>query len=316
MNTSEKLFDTYFNLLVSKVESISEDWEQPWIRLKGFAPRNLRGNKYNAGNAFFLSLLSEWKGYTLPVFFTFLQAKQENVLICKGESSFPVVFYRRYVVHKETGHSIPEDEYNLLSKDEKEDYKFKFTLNYYKVFNIEQTNFSEVHPERFQKIADEANQRMPETNDYSHEALNELLHSWYCPIRVQRSNKACYAPTLDYIVLPLKEQFARAEQFYSTMLHEMAHSTGHKDRLNRDLRGKEDCYAKEELVAELTAAVTGSLLGISVTPDPNNASYLKHWLKVLKEEPKFLFSLFSMVNKASSLILQKVEEEEPTEMQA
>jgi antirestriction protein ArdC len=101
-----------------------------------------------------------------------------------------------------------------------------------------------------------------------------------------------------------EEIFLAGQEFYSTMLHEMAHSTGSKNRLNRlggSAFGSED-YAKEELVAELTAALIGHSLGFNTRVRENNAAYLSSWLKSLKEEPKFLVSVLSDVSKAAQMI--------------
>lgn len=90
-------------------------------------------------------------------------------------------------------------------------------------------------------------------------------------------NRAAYSPTGDYIVLPEVGQFDRASDYYATRAHESAHWTGHPSRLGRDLTGRfgTDCYAAEELVAELSAAFTCAHLGISTVPRPDHAAYLR-----------------------------------------
>jgi hypothetical protein len=102
----------------------------------------------------------------------------------------------------------------------------------------------------------------------------------------------------------LKGQFKDGESFYSTLLHEMAHSTGTESRLNRDLMNtfQSAGYAKEELVAELTAAVTCQSLGIVSSLRAENAQYLKSWLRSLNEEPKFILSVLTNVSKAMNMI--------------
>lgn len=66
-------------------------------------------------------------------------------------------------------------------------------------------------------------------------------------------------------------------------------------------------YAREELVAELTSALCGAILGFSVAPRTENAAYLKHWLTQLKEEPTYLFDILVDVNKAARMIIDRIE---------
>ena len=90
----------------------------------------------------------------------------------------------------------------------------------------------------------------------------------------------------------------------------MAHSTGSPQRLNRTFGSffGDALYAREELVAELTAALCGAFFGYAAAPQENNAAYLKHWLTKLKEEPAFLVEILGDVNKAAKMIADKVTE--------
>ena len=108
------------------------------------------------------------------------------------------------------------------------------------------------------------------------------------------------------LLLPLKSQFKDGESFYGTELHEMGHSTGVKNRLNRKGFYENDKfnYGREELVAELISALSGVYLGISVTVREENAAYLKSWCKAIKEEPKFLFTVLADAIKGSKFIAQ------------
>ena len=98
------------------------------------------------------------------------------------------------------------------------------------------------------------------------------------------------------------------------LLHEIAHSTGHPDRLDRlkeSSYGDAD-YAREELVAELTAALCGAMLGFATTPREENAAYLKGWLEELQKEPTYLFDILTDVNRAARMISERLEDAEPT----
>lgn len=258
-----------------------------------------------------LLFYTEQMNFSLPVFLTFNQAKAEELNINKGARSFPVFYWFKFVVHKETKKSIKYEEYCKLTKAEQEQYKVIPQMKYYNVFNIDQTDFAEKHPERYGRM-----KRGEQAENYSDgmmcEALDELVYmqNWHCPIKIQYSDSAFYVPSTDYIVCPEKSQFPQGMEFYGTLLHEMAHSTGSAGRLNRTFGAHfgDALYAREELVAELTSALCGAFFGYAATPQENNAAYLKHWLGKLKEEPTFLVEILGDVNKAARMITDKVTE--------
>ena len=193
------------------------------------------------------------------------------------------------MVHKETKKTIKYEEYRKLPATEQENYKVIPQMKYYNVFNIDQTDFAEKQPERYERM-----KKGEQPEDYSdgmiYEALDELvyLQNWYCPIKVQYSDSAYYSPSSDHIICPQREQFPQGAEYYGTLLHEMAHSTGSPQRLNRTFGSffGDALYAREELVAELTAALCGAFFGYAAAPQENNAAYLKHWLTKLKERTR------------------------------
>lgn len=143
-------------------------------------------------------------------------------------------------------------------------------------------------------------------------------NEWLCPIEIKLSDSAHYSPARDQIVLPAKLQYKQASDaegvyrdgmsFYATALHEMTHSTGTANRLNRDLSTKfgSPKYAKEELVAELTAAIVGQQLGFDKKISDDNVKYLNGWINILKEEPRFILNVLGDVGKASTLIMEQI----------
>ena len=299
-STIEKIAPMFTDLLIKKIECLKTDWQKPWIAsLEQGLPRNIRGTLYNGGNVLMLLFYTEFMKFTLPVFLTFNQAKEEDLSVCKGARSFPVYYWFKFVVHKETKKTIKYEEYRKLPATEQENYKVIPQMKYYNVFNIDQTDFAEKQPEDY-------------SDGMIYEALDELvcLQNWYCPIKVQYSDSAYYSPSSDHIVCPQREQFPQGAEYYGTLLHEMAHSTGSPQRLNRTFGSffGDALYAREELVAELTAALCGAFFGYATAPQENNAAYLKHWLTKLKEEPAFLVEILGDVNKAAKMIADKVTE--------
>ena len=299
-STIEKIAPMFTDLLIKKIECLKTDWQKPWIAsLEQGLPRNIRGTLYNGGNVLMLLFYTEFMKFTLPVFLTFNQAKEEDLSVCKGARSFPVYYWFKFVVHKETKKTIKYEEYRKLPATEQENYKVIPQMKYYNVFNIDQTDFAEKQPEDC-------------SDGMIYEALDELvyLQNWYCPIKVQYSDSAYYSPSSDHIICPQREQFPQGAEYYGTLLHEMAHSTGSPQRLNRTFGSffGDALYAREELVAELTAALCGAFFGYAAAPQENNAAYLKHWLTKLKEEPAFLVEILGDVNKAAKMIADKVTE--------
>lgn len=307
-----KIAPMFTELLIKKIECLKTDWQKPWITsLEQGLPRNIRGTLYNGGNVLMLLFYTEFMKFTLPVFLTFNQAKEEDLSVSKGARSFPVYYWFKFVVHKETKKTIKYEEYRKLPATEQENYKVIPQMKYYNVFNIDQTDFAGKYPERYERM-----KKGEQPEDYSdrmiYEALDELvyLQNWYCPIKVQYSDSAYYSPSSDHIVCPQREQFPQGAEFYGTLLHEMAHSTGSPQRLNRTFGCffGDALYAREELVAELTAALCGAFFGYATAPQENNAAYLKHWLTKLREEPAFLVEILGDVNKAAKMIADKVTE--------
>ena len=125
------------------------------------------------------------------------------------------------------------------------------------------------------------------------------------------SNKAFYSPSRDRVVVPMKEQYTNINEYYSTTFHELTHSTGHKNRLDRLHTGADaafgsETYSKEELVAEIGSASIMNLLGIE-TPQTfkNSAAYIRNWLSVLKNDNKFIVSASSKAEKAVNYIFSE-----------
>ena len=258
--------------------------------------------------------------------------------INKGEKAFPVY----YMIHKYKdmqGKEYSDQEYNDLSEEQRKDIKAYFYPKVHHLFNIDQTNMKEVNPSLYNSFVDKYTKRpsLPDSEGmYINEDIDSLLAhskpsvwksgkdnlSWYCPIdQTADISSPHYNLSKDFIKVPLKNQykssdskegvFADGQEFYATLLHEMAHSTGPKGRLNRDLSGSfgDKKYAKEELVAELSAALISSTMGFDKRINDNNAKYVSSWLKVLKEEPSFIKTVLSDVGKASDMIIEKIDEQ-------
>ena len=307
---ADLIAERYADLLVEKFAYIDENsWTKPWITPSNFPAQNINGNIYNGSNQFFLSLVSNVKGYEFPLFATFQQMTElMGLKVNKGAHGWPVIFYNPYIIERDSGKTalLSVKEYFKLPKEEADKYKLKYTAKVYTVFNIiESSNFKEIYPERYSKLKSLAERSYAE-KETSIEKVDLMLQnqSWLCPITSDKiSSDAYYSINEDKIVVPKKEQYKDEEQFYSTLFHEMSHSTGSKDRLNRDLEVTDiKKYAMEELIAELSSATMMTITGVAATIKPENLQYLKYWIEAMKEDPKIILSTTAKAAAASNMI--------------
>lgn len=337
-NPENKAYEQFADMMIDQIKAIKEDWHKPWLTNGLPWPRSMYGKKYNGMNAFMLILHSQKNGYNIPVFGTFnrfvslnytqdangekMHLKDDNgedlpqVMINKGEKSFPVVLSMPYAINKETKEKLDFDVYDNLPEGEKDDYKVYFSNRVYQVFNIDQTNLAQARPELYNKIKDETLpqvQPREEGRMFKFEPLDAMIENnlYICPIKPTEGDKAYYSPSRNEIVVPLKSQFEDGESFYSTLLHEMTHATGKEDVFNRlkpdDYFGSKG-YGREELVAEMTAALVCSQHGFEKHIKEDSASYLSNWLQSLKEDPSYIKTVLGDVKKASCFINKHIEE--------
>ena len=161
-------------------------------------------------------------GYTLPVFMTFRQLKDENLMVTKGSHALPVTFYDITVKHKTTGEKISFDDYKSLPELQKQEYKVTPFMKHFYVFNIDQTDFKEKYPERYEgmrvrfsgpAVADNVKGNR---NPWLDKMIKE--QKWLCPIELKVQDRAYYSPSKDRIVLPAPGQFKDMESFQMTAL--------------------------------------------------------------------------------------------------
>lgn len=311
------------------IKAKSKNWKQGWLGVKGTIlglPQNITGRTYSGGNSFFLMADTSEKGYNTPVYMTFKQAKDRNLHVNAGEKSVPI-FKWGLSIKDENGKTVSEEDYNAMTKEERDKFSVRPYPKVYHVFNIDQTNLSEVNKKKYDAIVARFKAPDEEVKDskgmYINDALDRMFKekAWHCDIRYDKpSSRAFYVPSQDFIVLPMKEQFKIGKtaeevyrdgmEYYSTALHEMGHSTGHASRLNRQFGAKRtEGYAHEELIAEMTAALVGSTMGFDKKILENNANYLKGWLENLKRNPESITTIMSDVGKASDMIIEKIDEQ-------
>lgn len=323
----DKALQKFADMMIQRMEEIQKDWKKGWT--DGFAggglPQNLSGRPYVGSNAFLLYLHTSMRHFTAPVYMTIKQIREAGAKIKKGEGSVPV-FKWGFSIKDENGKKVSETDYRAMSQEEQSKCNVRPYLKVYNEWNIDQTNLAEVNREKYDAILNKFKPEVlqDESGMYKNAALDRMFErqEWVCPIEYNQINPgAYYSSSFDKIVLPRKNQFKISTtpediykdgmEYYGTAVHEMAHSTGHKDRLNRLENGRfgSPTYAKEELVAELTSALVGTSLGFDNRIRDNNAAYLKSWISTLRQEPKFIVSVMSDVNKASKMVLENIDKQ-------
>lgn len=324
MNAEDKAFNLFAEMIIKKIEGLQADWQKPWFTSgAGSWPKNISGREYNGINTLMLWMHCEDKGYKMPRFCTYNQVSKMNdeaeaknndlpkVYVRQGEKSFPVMFTSFSCVNKDTKERISHEDYKKLPEAEQLNYNVYPKTQIFYVFNVEQTNLQEARPELWKKLEEEyAPTKIEEAGNYKFLLVDKMIEQnlWICPITTKYQDRAYYSLTNNEIVVPEKTQFKDGPSFYGTLFHEMTHSTGAEGVLNRKIgtREKGD-YAREELVAELGAAVVAQRYGINQHIKEESCAYLKGWLDNLRESPEFIKTTLTDVKKATALITQKVD---------
>lgn len=273
--------DVYAEVTARIIEQLEQGvipWRKPWIT-SGAAISHSTGKPYSLLNQILLTKPGEYV--------TFNQITADGGHVKKGAKSSMVVFWKWI----ET-----EDEDNPG-----ETKKIPF-LRYYNVFHIDQTEgikpkYSKPLPNVAQP--DEAAEAI--VRDYLTRSGVRLIHD--------EGDRAFYRPSTDSITLPLLAQFKDAAEYYSTLFHEMTHSTGHHSRLDLLTKvaafGSED-YSKEELIAEIGAATLVNYAGLETSGTlTNSAAYIQSWLKAMQDDKRLIVSASGKAEKAVNLILNR-----------
>ncbi len=260
--------------IVRAIEAGVKEYKMPWHQGAGAGlPRNaLTGNFYRGVNTVALWATGQLRCYRLPYWATFLQWEKLGAKIRRGEKASVVVFYKR-------------EEPSTDDADREEAGEPRRILKGSFVFNAEQVD-GWSYPEP--NIDEDRTEKLQGVDDFI-ESLGADIH--------YGGEVAGYNLTLDRIRMPERRQFVgtdtstATEAFYSVLLHEHIHWTGHAKRLDRDLSGRfgTNAYAMEELVAELGAAFLCGDLGISVQPRQDHAAYVVNWLVVLRQQKTAIF---------------------------
>lgn len=273
--------------IIADLEQGVRSWLKPWHseHAAGKITRPLRhnGTPYNGINILLLWGEALAKGYAAPIWMTYKQAQELGANVRKGEKGSLVVYANR----------ITKTETNEAGEDTEREIPF---MKGYTVFNVEQVDGLPAHyyaqPVNPLPLAERI------------EAADAFMTGTGATIN-HGGNSAFYAPSRDVVQLPPFEAFKDKESYYATALHELTHWTKAKGRLERDFSAKrfgDTGYAREELVAELGAAFLCADLGITPEVRDDHAAYLGHWLSVLKEDKRAIFSAAAHAQRAADYL--------------
>ena len=265
--------------IIAQMEQGIIPWKKPWIA-------NAKAISHTTGKAY--SLLNQMLLGRPGEYITFKQCQEAGGHIRKGEKASMVVFWKWIEQEdEETGES-----------------KSVPFLHYYNVFHIDQCEGITAKHSTATAFPDGA-----EVLEAAQEIIYDYLSREGVKLSHMEGDKAFYRPSTDEVVLPIRKQFVSTAEYYSTVFHELTHSTGHPSRLNRLSKptffGTED-YSKEELVAEIGASALVNHVGLETTSSlRNNTAYIQNWLSVLKNDKRFIVSAAGKAEKAVNLILNQ-----------
>ena len=284
MTTSRPdLYSRVTDRIIADLERGVRPWLKPWntgdTSRRMTAPVRHNGIKYRGINVVLLWGESLAKGFTSPMWMTYRQAQALQAHVRKGEHGSLVVYADRCTT----------TETNDNGEDIEREIPF---LKAYTVFNIEQIDGL---PDQYAPLPEPTRQTLPRL-----EPAESFFAATGATIR-HGGTEAYYAPSADVIVLPAPDAFRDAEAYASTAAHELTHWTKHPTRLDRDLGGRhvgDDGYAREELVAELGSAFLCADLAITPAPRDDHASYIDHWLTVLRADKRAIFQAAAHAQRA------------------
>ena len=290
MTTSTHTQDFYqliTDKIVQSLEAGIKPWQCPWDTTcaSGLPVNASSHSAYSGMNIMLLWISAAEQGFSSQYWLTFKQAKEMGGNVRKGEKGTRIFFYK--MVQKKD--ALNEEECYPMLKT-------------YVVFNVDQID----------GLDDKVTGPTPIPTQDSVACIDEVEAF----IEATQANityggaKAFFRPSTDNIVIPEKTRFTSTPDRYATIMHELTHWTGHKSRLDRDLKNKfgSKDYAFEELIAELGSAFLMAELGI--VGDVQHESYIASWLQALKNDKRYIFKAAASASKAHQYLTDLVQHNE------
>ncbi|VXD06747.1 DNA primase [Enterobacterales bacterium 8AC] len=304
------LFQVMTDKIIAALEKGTSPWRKPWKTVAGGHAGSMRGLPANAvtGRAYSgINVLLLWidaadKGFTSHRWLTFKQALDVGGNVRKGEKSTLVTLFKPFEKKEadEQGKPLFDEQGNAVVSQR------NFMTSFH-LFNVEQC---ENLPEKLLtpvSVAGDAAE-IPEAQEFErNQRAEQVVVCSGVPVDHRHQDRAFYSPGADRITMPHALQFKRPADYYSTLLHELVHSTGHISRLAREgitsstRRFGDPVYGFEELIAEIGSAFLCAELGIQ--GDVQHESYIASWLKALKEDKKAIFQASRFAREAFEYLI-------------
>lgn len=277
------MYEVVTGRIIESLEAGVVPWHQPWKNIGG-AARNLNsGRSYRGVNVILTAMTSLAFGYSDNRWATFNGIKKAGGSVRKGEHGTKVILWKP--IEKKNAAGDVTDKFLLLRG--------------YTVFNVEQADFPNGVPSDGTQDDLEAH----DENEVAEAVIADYTER--CEVKLTRGgNSAHYSKHTDTVALPIPEAFESADAEYGVAFHEFVHSTGHESRLGRELGNAfgSDPYAMEELIAELGAAMIAGVVGLEDRTEAS-AAYIASWLRVFRDDKKFVITAAARAQRAADLIL-------------
>ncbi|HEY2453781.1 MAG TPA: zincin-like metallopeptidase domain-containing protein [Scandinavium sp.] len=302
----DDLYQQVTDRIITALEKGVPPWRRPWRsgrQVYGNAlPVNAATGRYYSGvNIALLWMAAEDRGFSSDRWLTYHQAQAIGAQVRKGESSSLAIIYKPFEKQAK------DHDGNLLYRDGEAVMESLVMLKPLQLFNIGQCDGlpdSALDAEPA-SITSETRKTLSEAQ---YARVLTVLNESGVSCSSHRQDRAYYKPSTDQIVMPMTTQFESDADYWSTLLHELVHATGHSKRLNREgitsssRKFGDPVYAFEELIAETGSAFLCAELGIF--GDVQHESYLAGWLRVLREDKKAFFRACRFAREASNFLLQ------------
>ncbi len=280
MPTSHDIYKSISDQILDLMSSVGSDWTKCWSTPEIGLPTNvLTGQRYTGTNTILLGLKTHKMGYTSNRWATVKQWNLCGAKVRKGEKGTIGIFYKPMTFTETT-----------------EEEKVIPVVKHFYVFN--QSQVEGLEPEEIAPVKDAP--RNVDLDAFIENTGAIIQHSLY----------PHYAPEPDTIGMPDISAFHEPDEYYSTLLHELTHWTGHRKRLDRtsgmQSRFGDQHYAFEELVAEIGSVFASMQLGLTHSPKPESAKYLNNWIGVIKHDVRAFASASSKAQAAAEYLLAYV----------
>lgn len=302
------LYQQVTDKIITALEKGVPPWRRPWrsaqnVHGSALPVNATTGHHYSGVNIPLLWMSAEERGFISDRWLTYQQAKAVGGHVRKGETCSMAIIYKPFEKQATDDHDN-----KLFDRDGNPVMESLAMLKPLQLFNVAQCDGLPEAVAGTSPVTAENDECPAILSEHQKEQIMSILNATGVVCTSFRQNRAYYQPSADRIVMPTSSQFVSEADYWSTLLHELVHATGHSGRLNREgitsssRKFGDPVYAFEELIAETGSAFLCAELG--VPGDVQHESYLASWLKVLRDDKKAFFRACRFAREASEFLLR------------